>query len=75
MRRDLPRLADTTFDLLIVGAGIYGACAAWDAALRGLTVAVVDQGDFLSTSIVQASTRGKVFRIEAHALGTVNTLE
>ncbi|MEO8090132.1 MAG: FAD-dependent oxidoreductase [Gemmatimonadales bacterium] len=46
MRRDLPRLADTTFDLLIVGAGIYGACAARDAALRGLTVAVVDQGDF-----------------------------
>ena len=46
MRRDISRLADTTFDLLIVGAGIYGACAAWDAALRGLTVAVVDQGDF-----------------------------
>jgi glycerol-3-phosphate dehydrogenase len=46
MRRDISRLADTTFDLLIVGAGIYGACAAWDAALRGLTVAVVDQDDF-----------------------------
>jgi len=46
MRRDIPGLAGATFDLLIVGAGIYGACAAWDAALRGLTVAVVDQGDF-----------------------------
>jgi glycerol-3-phosphate dehydrogenase len=46
MRRDIPRLGDTTFDLLIVGAGIHGACAAWDAALRGLTVAVVDQEDF-----------------------------
>lgn len=46
MRRDIPRLADSTFDLLIVGAGIYGACAAWDAALRGLSVAVVDQEDF-----------------------------
>jgi glycerol-3-phosphate dehydrogenase len=46
MRRNIPRLADTTFDLLIVGAGIYGACAAWDAALRGLSVAVVDQDDF-----------------------------
>lgn len=46
MRRDIPRLADTTFDLLIVGAGIYGACAAWDASLRGLSVALVDQGDF-----------------------------
>lgn len=46
MRRDIPRLANTTFDLLIVGAGIHGACAAWDAALRGLSVAVVDQDDF-----------------------------
>jgi glycerol-3-phosphate dehydrogenase len=46
MRRDLSRLADTAFDLLIVGAGIHGACAAWDASLRGLSVAVVDQDDF-----------------------------
>jgi glycerol-3-phosphate dehydrogenase len=46
MRRDIPRLADTPFDLLVVGAGIFGACAAWDASLRGLTVAVVDQDDF-----------------------------
>ena len=46
MRRDIPRLADTSFDLLVVGAGIFGACAAWDASLRGLSVAVVDQDDF-----------------------------
>jgi len=46
MQRDIPRLADTTFDLLIVGAGIHGACAAWDGALRGLSVAVVDREDF-----------------------------
>jgi glycerol-3-phosphate dehydrogenase len=46
MRRDIPRPADTPFDLLVVGAGIHGACAAWDASLRGLSVAVVDQTDF-----------------------------
>jgi glycerol-3-phosphate dehydrogenase len=46
MRRDPSRLSDTTFDLLVVGAGIHGACIAWDACLRGLTVAVVDRGDF-----------------------------
>jgi glycerol-3-phosphate dehydrogenase len=46
MRRNLSRIADTAFDLLIVGAGIHGACAAWDASLRGLSVAIVDQGDF-----------------------------
>lgn len=46
MRRDIPRLSETGFDLLVVGAGIYGACAAWDASLRGLSVAVVDRDDF-----------------------------
>ncbi len=46
MRRDLSRLLDRTFDLLVVGAGIQGACIAWDACLRGLSVALVDRGDF-----------------------------
>ena len=50
MRRDLPRLTETPFDLLVVGAGIFGACAAWDASLRGLSVAVVDQDDFGSAT-------------------------
>jgi glycerol-3-phosphate dehydrogenase len=44
--RDLRRLADTSFDLLVIGAGIYGATIAWDAALRGLSVAIVDRDDF-----------------------------
>jgi glycerol-3-phosphate dehydrogenase len=46
MRRDLSRFVDTTFDLLVIGAGIHGACVAWDACLRGLSVAIVDQDDF-----------------------------
>jgi glycerol-3-phosphate dehydrogenase len=46
MRRNLSRFADRAFDLLVVGAGIHGACAAWDATLRGLSVAIVDQDDF-----------------------------
>lgn len=45
MQRDLPGLADTTFDLVVVGAGIYGALAAWEAARRGWRVALVDTGD------------------------------
>jgi glycerol-3-phosphate dehydrogenase len=44
--RDVRRLADETFDLLVVGAGIYGALAAWDATQRGLRVALIDRGDF-----------------------------
>jgi glycerol-3-phosphate dehydrogenase len=46
MVRDLRRLADTRFDLVVVGAGFYGALAAWDATLRGLSVALIDQADF-----------------------------
>jgi len=46
MKRDPERLTERTFDVLVVGAGIYGAWAALDAALRGLAVALVDRGDF-----------------------------
>jgi glycerol-3-phosphate dehydrogenase len=46
MRRDLSQLVDRSFDLLVVGAGIHGACIAWDASLRGLSVALLDSGDF-----------------------------
>jgi glycerol-3-phosphate dehydrogenase len=46
MKRQPERLAETEFDLLIVGGGISGACLAHDAALRGLSVALVEKGDF-----------------------------
>lgn len=46
MVRDLRRLADTRFDLVVIGAGFYGAIAAWDATLRGLSVALIDKSDF-----------------------------
>ena len=46
MKRDLTRLADTAFDVLVVGGGIYGAFVAWDAALRGYSVALIEMGDF-----------------------------
>lgn len=46
MHRDIGLLADREFDLVIVGAGVYGAATAWDAALRGLSVALIDRGDF-----------------------------
>jgi glycerol-3-phosphate dehydrogenase len=46
MRRDLSPLAEKQFDLLVIGGGIHGACIAWDAALRGLSVALIERGDF-----------------------------
>lgn len=41
----LEQLRRMEFDLLIVGGGATGAAIARDAALRGLTVALVEQGD------------------------------
>jgi glycerol-3-phosphate dehydrogenase len=46
MGRDLSRLEGDDHDLLVIGAGIQGACIAWDAALRGLRVALVERDDF-----------------------------
>ncbi len=46
MRRDLRRLANDEFDLLVIGGGATGVCVARDAALRGLHVALVEANDF-----------------------------
>ena len=46
MRRDLSHLATGNFDVVVVGGGICGAAAAWDAAQRGLSVALLERGDF-----------------------------
>ncbi len=46
MNRDLLELDSRRFDLVVIGAGIFGACAAWDAAQRGLSVAIVERSDF-----------------------------
>jgi glycerol-3-phosphate dehydrogenase len=46
VKRDLSRLANEQFDLLIVGGGATGCFAARDAAMRGLKVALVERGDF-----------------------------
>lgn len=39
-------LAREKFDVVVIGGGIGGACTAWDAALRGLRVALIEQSDF-----------------------------
>lgn len=44
--RNTSLLAAEEFDLLVIGGGIYGACIARDAAMRGLKVALVERADF-----------------------------
>jgi len=46
VKRDLAALAAREWDVAVVGGGIYGAAVAWDAAQRGLSVALVEREDF-----------------------------
>lgn len=75
MKRDLPTLANTIFDLLVVGSGIYGATVAWDAAQRGLSVALIDRGDFGGgTSANSAKTvHGGIRALQTGQLGELRS--
>jgi glycerol-3-phosphate dehydrogenase len=44
--RRLDSLANTSYDVLVIGGGIVGACVARDAARRGLKVALLERHDF-----------------------------
>lgn len=44
--RDPGTFASTQYDILVVGGGIHGLACAYEAASRGLRVALVDAGDF-----------------------------
>src|SRR5688500_8495264 len=39
------KISETTFDVMVIGAGINGAGVARDAAMRGLKVLLLDKGD------------------------------
>ncbi|MBS0618883.1 MAG: glycerol-3-phosphate dehydrogenase/oxidase [Spirochaetes bacterium] len=46
MKRDLQKFQNQVFDLLIIGGGVSGAVIAWDAILRGFSVALIERKDF-----------------------------
>jgi glycerol-3-phosphate dehydrogenase len=46
VKRNIAALTEKEYDLVVVGGGTFGVCAAWDATLRGLSVALVERGDF-----------------------------
>jgi glycerol-3-phosphate dehydrogenase len=53
--RNLSVLAEQHFDLIVIGGGITGAGVARDAALRGLSVALVERRDFASGTSSRSS--------------------
>ena len=54
LRRDLAPLAEREFDLIVIGGGIFGAGAAREAARRGLSVALLERGDFSGATSAQS---------------------
>jgi glycerol-3-phosphate dehydrogenase len=55
MERNPSALANSTFDLAVIGGGINGAATAREAALRGLKVALVEAGDFAAGTSSRSS--------------------
>lgn len=76
MRRALDRLANETFDLLIIGGGVTGACVARDASLRGLKVALVERNDFAGATSAHNSklVHGGLRYLRNFELGLVREL-
>ena len=73
MKREPGRLAQELFDVLVIGGGISGATLAWDCALRGLKVALVDKGDFghATTSATSKLIHGGLRYLKNGELGIV----
>ncbi len=46
LKRDFTAAQTQRYDIIVVGGGIYGATMAWEAASRGLSVALLEKKDF-----------------------------
>jgi len=55
VKRNPDALKNTHFDLLVIGGGIYGVWSAFDAALRGLKVALIEKKDWASATSSSSS--------------------
>lgn len=72
-KEHLARLTEHTFDLLVIGGGITGAGIARDAAMRGLSVAMIEARDFCSGTSSKSSKmlHGGIRYLEQFQFGLV----
>jgi len=78
LKRKFERLLDDPFDLLVIGGGVYGAWIAYDATLRGLRVAIIEQEDWAAATSSASSKliHGGLRYLEYRQFGLVRkTLE
>ena len=73
---NLTALAETRFDVLVLGGGINGAVSAAALAARGARVALIDKGDFAGVTSQQSSNLawGGIKYLETYELGLVAKL-
>ena len=73
---NLNQLHQHTYDVLIVGAGINGAVSAAALSKKGLSVAVIDKGDFAGETSSHSSNLawGGIKYLESHEYLLVNKL-
>ena len=73
---NLTQLSAQTYDLLVVGAGINGAVSAAALSKKGLSVAVIDKGDFAGETSSHSSNLawGGIKYLESHEYLLVNKL-
>ena len=71
--RQLQRLGDELFDVLVVGGGVTGCGVALDAASRGLSVALIEKRDFAAGTSSRSSKliHGGLRYLERFDLGLV----
>jgi glycerol-3-phosphate dehydrogenase len=71
--RNVAALQQRRFDLLVIGGGIYGAWTAYDAALRGLSVALIEKNDWGSGTSSSSSKliHGGLRYLEHYEFGLV----
>ncbi|MCC6645960.1 MAG: FAD-dependent oxidoreductase [Polyangiaceae bacterium] len=73
---NVARLSSRPFDVLVVGGGINGAVAAACLAARGAKVALIDKGDFASSTSQESSNLawGGIKYLETLEVGLVRKL-